>query len=332
MTDLAATPKVEKMGTPAVMLRLFGWSMLTILAAFLINNILNVVYGTPQITHIPALGMNTGAFVTLGVYAAALIASFAYVRATPKQALRWDANQIHQFNCYIVRALFWSVFFVGIADAVLAFLRIEDFLTSWFSVDFAREFGRAAFVAPYIHVPMIVLGFVVALFSRTLGFHWLAALIAAAELGIVLSRFIFSYEQAFMGDLVRYWYAALFLFASAYTLFDEGHVRVDIVFAGLNPRTKGSVNAIGTVFLGMSTAWVILIVGMSGPTSMINAPVRTFEVSQSGSAGMYIKYQMAVFIGLFAVTMLIQFVSYFFEAVADKREEPGRREISPVSH
>ena len=32
MTDLAATPKVEKMGTPAVMPRLFGWSMLTILA------------------------------------------------------------------------------------------------------------------------------------------------------------------------------------------------------------------------------------------------------------------------------------------------------------
>jgi TRAP-type mannitol/chloroaromatic compound transport system permease small subunit len=169
-------------------------------------------------------------------------------------------------------------------------------------------------------------------FTPTLGFHWLAALIAAAELGIVLSRFIFSYEQAFMGDLVRYWYAALFLFASAYTLYDEGHVRVDIVFAGLNSRAKGKVNAIGTVFLGMSTAWVILIVGFSGPTSMINAPVRTFEVSQSGSAGMYIKYQMAVFIGLFAITMLIQFVSYFLSAIADKRDEPGRREITAVSH
>ncbi len=332
MTDLAATPKVERHGSPAVLARLFGWSMLTILAAFLINNILNVVYGTPQITQIPALGLNGGAFVTLGLYAAAIVISVLYVRATPNQALRWDANQIHQFNSYIVRALFWSVFFVGISDATLSFLRIEEILNGWFDVYFAREFGRAAFVAPYLHFPMIVLGFVVALFTRTLGFHWLAALIAAAELGIVLSRFIFSYEQAFMGDLVRYWYAALFLFASAFTLYEEGHVRVDILFAGLNSRTKGKVNAIGTVLLGMTTAWAILIVGMSGPTSMINAPVRTFEVSQSGSAGMYVKYQMAVFIGLFAITMLTQFVSYFFEAVADKRDEPGRREISPVSH
>jgi len=41
---------------------------------------------------------------------------------------------------------------------------------------------------------------------------------------------------------------------------------------------------------------------------------------------------MAIFIGLFAITMLVQFVSYFFSAVADKRDEPGRREIEPVSH
>jgi len=38
---------------------------------------------------------------------------------------------------------------------------------------------------------------------------------------IVISRFIFSYEQAFMADLVRFWYGALFLFASAYTLLED---------------------------------------------------------------------------------------------------------------
>jgi len=59
---------------------------------------------------------------------------------------------------------------------------------------------------------------VIGLFTRTLGFQWLALLIVIAELAIVFTRFIFSYEQAFMGDLVRFWYAALFLFASAHTL------------------------------------------------------------------------------------------------------------------
>ena len=332
MSDLGNSPNVEKHGTPAILPRLFGWGSLAVLAGFLINNILNIGYGTPRVTEIPTVGMSGGALITVGIYVVGLVIALAYVRSTPNQSLRWDAQTIHNFNCYLVRALFWSVFIVGIADAALSFLRVEEVLNLWFTVEFAREFGRAAFVAPYIHMPLIVVAFTLARFTPTLGFHWLAALIAAAELGIVLSRFIFSYEQAFMGDLVRYWYAALFLFASAYTLYDEGHVRVDIVFSGLNSRAKGKVNAIGTVFLGMSTAWVILIVGFSGPTSMINAPVRTFEVSQSGSAGMYIKYQMAVFIGLFAITMLIQFVSYFLSAIADKRDEPGRREITAVSH
>jgi len=54
--------------------------------------------------------------------------------------------------------------------------------------------------------------------------------------------------------------------------------------------------------------------------------VKNFEISQAGPFGMYIKYQMAAFIGLFAITMLIQFVSYFFDAVADKRGEPGHRD------
>ena len=69
--------------------------------------------------------------------------------------------------------------------------------------------------------------------AKTLGFPWLALLIVVAELAIVITRFVFSYEQAFMGDLVRFWYAALFLFASAYTLYEEGHVRVDVFYAGM---------------------------------------------------------------------------------------------------
>ena len=148
----------------------------------------------------------------------------------------------------------------------------------------------------------------------------------------MLSRFIFSYEQALMGDLVRYWYAALFLFASAYTLLDEGHVRVDVLYAGFSATTKGFSNAIGSIFLGMTTAWVIIYLGFSGKSAIINSPIINFEISQSGPTGMYIKYQMAAFLGVFAITMLIQFVSYLFEAVADMRGQPGKREVAAIAH
>jgi hypothetical protein len=52
--------------------------------------------------------------------------------------------------------------------------------------------------------------------------------------------------------------------------------------------------------------------------------VVNFEVSQSGF-GMYVKYLMASFLVIFAITMLIQFVSYLMESVADYRDEDGTR-------
>ena len=56
-----------------------------------------------------------------------------------------------------------------------------------------------------------------------------------------------------------------------------------------------------------------------------------FEITQTGGTGMFVKYQMAAYLGIFAITMLLQFVSYFFESIADYRDEPGKREvISPA--
>jgi TRAP-type mannitol/chloroaromatic compound transport system permease small subunit len=142
-------------------------------------------------------------------------------------------------------------------------------------------------------------------------------MIVLAELLIVITRFVFSYEQPFMADLVRYWYAGLFLFASAYTLYDEGHVRVDIVYAGLTERTQGLLNAFGCWVLGVSTGLTIVIIAFNGKFSIINKPLLSFEVSQTGTVGMFIKYQLAVFLGIFGITMIIQFISYFFESYSD---------------
>ena len=92
------------------------------------------------------------------------------------------------------------------------------------------------------------------------------------------------------------------------------------------------MNAVGSILLGMTTCWVIILIGMGSGQAIVNAPVKNFEVSQTGTAGMFIKYQMAAFLAVFAITMLIQFVSYLFSAVADTRDEPGRREITPPAH
>jgi TRAP-type mannitol/chloroaromatic compound transport system permease small subunit len=166
---------------------------------------------------------------------------------------------------------------------------------------------------------------VIAAFTRGLGFTWLALLVVIAEFQIVISRFVFSYEQVFMGDLVRFWYAALFLFASAHALIDDGHVRVDVLYAHFSKRGKAWTNGLGSLLLGIPLCWVILTQGMWTKGSSLNSPLISFEISQSGY-GMYTKYMMAGFLVVFALSMTIQFASYFLEAVADLRRDPGHRE------
>ena len=326
MTEPAA-PGAGRSGGVFVV-RAFGWLMLTGVAAFLIDNILTVGFEMPGSSAALA-GGGGGAWAQLGLYALAAVLSVWLAARGAGQSLRYEAQRISDFNAYLVRACFWAVLFVGVADASIAFMRVEGFLDVLLGDEQAGAFGRARFVGLYVHIPLICVGFVTALFSRTLGFTWLALLIVVAELLIVLSRFVFSYEQALMGDLVRYWYAALFLFASAYTLLDEGHVRVDVLFAHMSVKAKGVVNAVGSVLLGLTTAWVIVAIGFHGKQSIINSPVANFEVTQTGGVGMFIKYQMAVFLGVFGVTMLIQFVSYMFQGVADARGEPGHVDHAP---
>jgi len=297
--------------------------MLGALAAFMINNVLNVGFGFAQPGAL--LAGDTSGLVTALVYIVGIGFGIAYVVRSPGTALRWDAARIHRANLYIIRGFYFAVLFVGFADVAISFMRVEKVFDLFLARDKALLFQRADFVGLYVHLPLTVLGFIVAIFSRSLGFLWLSLLIIVAELSIVITRFIFSYEQAFMGDLVRYWYSALFLFAAAYTLFEEGHVRVDILYAGLGRRMKGRFNTWGVLLLGMPTAWVVLAVGFAGKHSIINSPVMNFEITQTGGIGMYVKYQMAAFLGIFGLTMLIQFVSMFFDAVADDRGEPGHR-------
>lgn len=226
------------------------------------------------------------------------------------------------------KRLEWLTSFTGSAGYCIvfkdqAFLFVDGRYTLQAENQCDKNLGRSQFRGPYVHIPLIIMGILLATRTKTLGFHWLALLIVIGELMIVVFRFIFSYEQAFMSDLVRFWYGALFLFASAHTLLEEGHVRVDILYAGLKEKSKGRINAIGTIFLGISLCWMIILTGMAQKTSIINSPLLNFETTQSGF-GLYVKYMMAGFLGIFAISMMIQFVSYLMAAVADYRGEDGK--------
>lgn len=308
-----------------VFVRMFGWFNLACLLVFLINNYLTNWLGLPG--PMAAIAGNTGGigWVQVGAFPVACVIAALLVFQTPERDLRKDSVYISNINVVLIRMAFFMVLYVGLADAAISFLRVEGLLPAVVGDKMATDLGISSIRGTYVHMPLIALAIITGAFGRTLGFHWLALLAVAAELLIVITRFVFSYEQAFMADLVRFWYAALFLFASAHTLLEEGHVRVDVLYSGFSAKAKGRVNTFGSVLLGISLCWVVLTIGMYGKTGIINSAILAFETTQTGF-GMYVKYIMAGFLGIFAISMIIQFVSYMMDAVADWRGEPGGRD------
>ncbi|MBS1302074.1 TRAP transporter small permease subunit [Loktanella sp. SALINAS62] len=300
----------------------FGWLVLAVMTAYMINVVLNFWFDFPGVAAGPD---NPLSFVQVAIFIAMSLLAAGYVLRSPDISLRSDATRISDFNRFLVRAAFWVVLLVGLGDAILSFLRVQNMLEGLVGDTLASNLARADFRGVYLHVPLILLGIVIGALTRGLGFIWLTLMVVIAELAIVFSRFVFSYEQAFLADLVRFWYGALFLFASAYTLLEDGHVRVDLLYASMRREAKGKVNSIGAVLLGMTLCWTILIVGFGTSSSVIVGPILVFEVTQAGF-GMYVKYFMAGFLAVFAITMMIQFVSQFMDAIADKRGEPGGRD------
>lgn len=264
--------------------------------------------------------MQLGWWQTLS-YVAAIMVVASFIALTPNRQLRADAQTLSALARYIIRAAFWAVFLVGLADMVISFLRVEELLHYFVSKETIDSIGRPLERGVNIHYPIMGVAMIIALFTRSLGFTWLALLVVIAEFKIVILSFIFSYEQAFMGDLVRFWYAALFLFASSHTLVADGHVRVDVLYAGFTKRVKAWSNTFGLLLLGIPLCWIILTMGMWGKGNSINSPLISFEISQSGY-GLYVKYMMVGYLVIFSVSMMVQFCSYLLSNIADLRDEP----------
>ncbi len=313
----------------SILIRIFSYSILTFTLIFLINNVLTVWFDWPGVkklfSHYEIFGFKklneplerlamSLSYIQLLFYFLSFIGVIMFVLKSLKQTLQTDSEILKKITAYIIRSSFWAVLIVGVADFLISFMVVEKLVEPIFGEQVKINLVKPAFRISYIHFPLILVSFVIGYFTRSVGFIWLAVLVVGSEFLIVVSRFIFQYEQAFQGDLVRFWYAALYLFASAYALIHEGHVRVDVLYANFSERKKAWTNAIGSLILGIPLCLIVIFLGMGGKASIINGPVISFEITQQGSNGLYLLYLMAVYLAVFAVSMLTQFTSYFMSS------------------
>ncbi|KGD63302.1 TRAP-type transport system small permease [Alcanivorax nanhaiticus] len=78
---------------------------------------------------------------------------------------------------------------------------------------------------------------------------WLALLLVLGMVLVVALRYGFGIGNIALQESLTYLHGSLFMLAIAYTLAEDEHVRVDVLYQRFSPRTRAWVNLLGTLFL-----------------------------------------------------------------------------------
>ena len=89
-------------------------------------------------------------------------------------------------------------------------------------------------------------------------FAWLLLIMVVLTCIIVVLRYLFNIGFIWMQELVRFCYAMVFLACAAYTLAEDEHVRVDIIYSNLSNKSKSIINIVGSAMFIIPVCFAII--------------------------------------------------------------------------
>ena len=130
---------------------------------------------------------------------------------------------------------------------------------------------------------------------------WAVLVMVLVQFAIVALRFAFGFGSLWMQEALHYLLAILVLFGAAWTLQQDGHVRVDIFYADASPRTKAKVDLAGSLLLLIP--FMAAVVWFSWPYAS-----RSWAILEGSreAGGIPLVFLLKSSIPAFAVLMLLQ--------------------------
>ena len=135
-------------------------------------------------------------------------------------------------------------------------------------------------------------------------FSWLLLVMVLLTCLIVILRYLFNIGFIWMQELVRFFYAAVFLLCAAYTLAEDGHVRVDIFYSKLSIKNKYKINLLGSLIFLMPVCLITFYYSFS---YVINSWTQ-LEGSLE-ERGLHAVFIMKTFIWIFSFMLFAQGIS-----------------------
>jgi TRAP-type mannitol/chloroaromatic compound transport system permease small subunit len=140
---------------------------------------------------------------------------------------------------------------------------------------------------------------------------WCALAIVLIGFAVVLLRYVLGVGSIWLQESILYAHAALFLLAAAWTLKEDGHVRVDVFYAGASSRTKALVDLAGASLLLLPFALALIVFALPYVERSWSILERSRETS-----GLPLVFLLKTLIPLFALLLALQGVAQAIRAVA----------------
>jgi len=146
-------------------------------------------------------------------------------------------------------------------------------------------------------------------------FAWLIMVLTLGVSYEVLVRYVFRAPTTWAFDFSYINYGAMFLMAGAYTLSRGGHVRADVVYRFLKPRTQATVDLILYVIFFLPAVAALIYSGWKYAATSI----RFKEVSIFSPAGIPI-FPLKTLIPVTGVLLLLQGIAEITRCIVCIRE------------
>jgi TRAP-type mannitol/chloroaromatic compound transport system permease small subunit len=155
--------------------------------------------------------------------------------------------------------------------------------------------------------------------------YWLVLVAVLVSAGNAISRYSLSISSNAWLELQWYLFSAVFLLCAGYTLFQNQHIRIDIVSGHLSKRAQAWIDIIGGIFFLLPMA--ILIMWLAWPTFM-DSYVRH---EMSGDAGGLLRWPVKLLMPVGFALLSLQGLSETIKRLAylagrgpDPFDRPGQ--------
>lgn len=144
---------------------------------------------------------------------------------------------------------------------------------------------------------------------------WIVLAMVVVQFAIVVMRYVFGTTSIFINELVLYFHASIFMLGAGYTLWANGHVRVDIFYAKLSTRGKAFVDIFG--HLALLTPSLLILLYWSWPMVARAWAIREGAISVGGIPASFL---LKTLVPAFVVLLLIQGLSALFRDIIRFRQ------------